>query len=65
MIVVSNHLPNAQNYEVLDAMENTSFFGNLVVEKHECFHQVNNYIIRSSRDVIVVANIVTRRTSNA
>ncbi len=27
--------------------------------------QVNNYIVRSYRDVIVVANIVTRRTSKA
>ncbi len=26
---------------------------------------MNNYIVRSYRDVIVVANIVTRRTSKA
>ncbi len=27
--------------------------------------KVNNYIVRSYRDVIVVTNIVTRRTSKA
>ncbi len=30
-----------------------------------CFLQVNNYIVRPYRDCIVVANIVTRRTSKA
>ncbi len=29
------------------------------------FFQVNNYIVRSYRDVIVVVNIVTRRTTKA
>ncbi len=29
------------------------------------FNQVNNYIVRSYRDVIVVANIVTKRTTKA
>ncbi len=28
-------------------------------------HEVNNYIVRSYRDVIVVANNVTRRSSKA
>ncbi len=39
-----------------------------VVEESSIFFfycEVNNYIVRSYRDVIVVANIVTRRTSKA
>ncbi len=37
----------------------------LVIVLQSCHFQVNNYIVRSYRDIIVVADIVTRRTSKA
>ncbi len=35
----------------------------LVMVKHQQWYHVNNYVVRSYRDVIVVTNIATRRTS--
>ncbi len=54
------------NYHTLCACRIYGIYEILMVSTGNCderLSHVNNYIVRSYRDVIVAANIVTRRTS--